>query len=82
MKYIKIKSLKQLKEKASQGDIECLISFGMARSSKTISYTNAGWSVYSNIDGTFSDYENDYQLKGQTNIPEAIKNGCFWQETF
>lgn len=80
-KYIKIKSLKDLKKKAEKGEqLDCCIAVGILRSSKDIWYNKENekpWEIFHSISGETEEY-NDKELEEWTNIPQAIKNGNFY----
>ncbi len=78
-----IKSIKELKEICqSQPDewFDFFISFGIARSSKTISWQEDTFVVVNEIDDTVQELD-EKQLEDEslTNIGEAIKKGSFYQ---
>ena len=55
------------------------ISFGFAKSSKTIEYLSeeSEFYVFNDIDGSF-DYMDSFELS-KSNIGEAIQKGCFYK---
>ena len=89
MKYKKIKSIAVLKKAATNKDgnyTEFFIALagGLARSSKSISYSPSGktFCISNEIDDSFEEELTEEELKSQTNIYTAIKAGAFYQYLF
>lgn len=76
----KIKTLNQLKKMSSNQICECFISFGVARSSKDISYDQGTWHVFNYIDDTEETFASDGELEILSNIVEAIQAGALFAE--
>lgn len=78
MKYIKIKTLGQLRKLATNTTIDCCIAVGIMRSSKGISFTEGVWEIFSSIDGNYITCKNDKELDDLTNIVKSITSGSFY----
>lgn len=79
---MKIESIEQLRELASQPDgCDCHIRLGICSSSKHIVYEDGyGWDVYHLIDDTESLCKDDKSLEAETNIVEAINKGSLFTD--
>jgi hypothetical protein len=81
MSHYKIKDLADLKAKAKgREQLDCFISFGMMRSSKTfLNIEEETVTVVNEIDGTEQElkWEELFDAE-QTNIGEAITKGAFY----
>lgn len=83
--YIRIRSVEGLKRYAKIGKIAyCFISLagGACRSSKDIERLSKDkWCIFHSIDSVFEDVTSKQLLdQRRSNIPIAMKRGCFWME--
>jgi hypothetical protein len=74
-----IKSIEHLINECIDNQEDFFISFGFAKSSKTIEYLSeeSEFYVFNDIDGSF-DYMDSFELS-KSNIGEAIQKGCFYK---
>lgn len=76
-----IKSLEELKLKASAGPVDCFIrlNFGL-RSSKDVEYNEDTdtWYIFHHIDGSEQELTTE-ELADATNIIEALEKGALYQ---
>ena len=74
-----ITSIEELINECFDTQEDFLISFGFAKSSKTIEYLSDEEEFYiiNDIDGSY-EYLDSFKL-AESNIGEAIKKGCFYK---
>lgn len=74
-----IESLEELIEAIEDNHNDFFISFGMARSSKFITYYNGIFSIVNEIDGSEQSLDSEQLFDEEyTNIGRAIKDGKFY----
>lgn len=74
----KVKDLKELRKLCRKEDGEdFFISFGIARSSKHISYDGNFWYIYNEIDDSEQTLTTR-ELKRETNLIEALDKGALY----
>jgi chromosome condensin MukBEF ATPase and DNA-binding subunit MukB len=81
MSHYKVKDLADLKAKAKgKEQLDCFISFGVMRSSKTfLNISDESITLFNEIDGTEQELKwEDLFDSEQTNIGEAITKGAFY----
>ena len=76
---IKIKTLKQLKQSATGGQLEIklILNYGLF-SRKWIEYKNKKWTIENCIDGSKQKGLSDLRLAEETNIIKALEKGALY----